>query len=229
MDVATFLTRIEPDTNGGCWLWPAISQTGYGRYWEGGVIHAAHRGSYELHCGPIPPGLFVCHKCDVRCCVNPAHLFLGTHRDNMLDMAAKGRARRGDDHPNATLSEQAVAAARAMRSTGLATADIARHLGVGREALTHALMGRGWRHVSASGEVVSPTHVDGRLARKTLTAEQVSDIRADGETRTSVLAAKYGVSTSCIKRIRSGKRGDARLQAAIAEAFERGCVERRAS
>lgn len=220
MDIPTLLARIEPDTNGGCWLWPTLTQAGYGRYWERGVGYAAHRTSYELHRGSIPPGFFVCHRCDVPACVNPAHLFLGTAADNNADKAAKGRAPRGADHPNATLSEDAVVTARALRSTGLAIAEIARHLGVGYQALARAVRYRHWRHVGASHEAQAPTRVDGRPARKRLTAEQVCAIRADSVTRTGDLAAAYGVSTSCIKQIRNGRRGNARLQAAIADAFE---------
>lgn len=54
---------------------------------------AAHRVAYEQKFGLIPPGMAACHKCDVRACINPDHIFLGTHDDNMRDMVAKGRAR----------------------------------------------------------------------------------------------------------------------------------------
>lgn len=64
---------------------------GYGTIWDGKKHTGAHRVSWRLHNGPIPKGKFVLHKCDVPACVNPAHLYLGTPLDNMLDKIARGR------------------------------------------------------------------------------------------------------------------------------------------
>lgn len=85
---------VEPEPNTGCWLWSgSLGSTGYGHIRQGDDVLHAHRASWELFKGLLPPGLFVCHKCDVMPCVNPDHLFLGTPKDNMKDMSAKGRLR----------------------------------------------------------------------------------------------------------------------------------------
>jgi hypothetical protein len=80
-----------------CWLWRAYTdKKGYGRCRlnnRNGV--KSHRAVYEILVGPIPDGLCVLHKCDVRNCVNPEHLFLGTHLDNAQDRDSKGRCRAG--------------------------------------------------------------------------------------------------------------------------------------
>jgi len=78
-----------------CWPWKAgVGGDGYGRVRNGSKQDSAHRVSWELNNGPIPDGLHVLHKCDNRPCVNPAHLFLGTHQDNMADMVKKERTTR---------------------------------------------------------------------------------------------------------------------------------------
>ena len=75
-----------------CKLWPGpVMSTGYGRMFYNGKRETAHRVIWEMSFGPIPPGLCVCHSCDVKLCIEPEHLFLGTNRENILDMWNKSR------------------------------------------------------------------------------------------------------------------------------------------
>lgn len=101
---------IRVDKTETCWLWTgALHDAGYGslRGPQGQTV-TAHRVSWELHFGAVPDGLMVLHHCDVRHCVNPQHLFLGTAADNTQDMMAKGRHRRGQapmKHSDAVVRE----------------------------------------------------------------------------------------------------------------------------
>ena len=92
-----FMEFVVPEPNSGCWIWIGpLFTNGYGSICVGGrnnrKNHLAHRVSYALHYGKYPPrAKVVMHKCDVKCCVNPEHLTLGTQYDNMRDMVTKGR------------------------------------------------------------------------------------------------------------------------------------------
>lgn len=124
--------RVDPST--GCWVWTGRVRTlGYGVMRIEGRDTAAHRVSYEIHVGPIPAGLFICHRCDRPPCVNPAHLFAGTPKDNHHDMMTKGRWRNSSDPDRAggvshTLLTQT--AAIAGERPGVSSAEVARILNI---------------------------------------------------------------------------------------------------
>lgn len=130
----------------GCWVWTASrDRDGYGYVGLGGVTRRAHRVSWSMANGNIPPGLFVCHSCDNPPCVNPAHLFLGTLADNNKDRAAKGRSAKGERHGQAKLTEEKVAFIRSKYAKGGVTKkSLAEQFGVDASTIGLVINGKQW-------------------------------------------------------------------------------------
>ena len=148
-----------PEPNSGCWLWTAnwSATAGYGLFCRIPRVPAegAHRSAWILYKGPIPDGLHVLHHCDNRLCVNPDHLFLGTHTDNMRDAAAKGRLSwnsiekprnlpRGILHHGSKLTEQDVIE---IRSKKMSQEKLARKFGVSRKTVQRVQYRKNWTHL----------------------------------------------------------------------------------
>jgi hypothetical protein len=205
-----FLDFALPEPNSGCWLWiGGLYPSGYGSFDR----RHAHRCSWELHHGEIPKGLLVCHKCDVRHCVNPEHLFVGTQSDNLNDMVAKGRNNNphGESHAKARLTELQVAA---IRCDARSLAAIGLDYGIDKQFVWKIKRGLYWKHS------YDESAVDDAFARKrngykirvrgekhhkaVLTESDVRAIRLDARP-SRVLGAIYGVSKTQILSIKNGK------------------------
>jgi hypothetical protein len=108
----------------------------------------AYRVAWELTRGPIPTGMYVCHHCDVPLCVNPDHLFVGTHADNTADMMTKNRQAKGVRQGSAKLTDDAVREIRACWLTMASQPELAREFGVTQAVIWAIVNRRTWRHVT---------------------------------------------------------------------------------
>ena len=150
--VDRFHSRIEFDTNGGCWLWTGsiFTKTGYGNISFNSQTISTHRLSWEIYKGPIPDGLCICHHCDVRACVNPDHLFLGTHADNMHDKDRKGRGNYqfGEGNHVSKLKATDIPVILERLGRGDTCIKISADYGVTDCAINAIRRGKSWRHVT---------------------------------------------------------------------------------
>lgn len=150
---ARLFAKVEKTA--GCWVFEGAMSHGYGRIGRGsrdaGTV-TAHRASWEIHNGPVPPGLFVLHRCDNRPCVRPAHLFLGNQAANVADCREKGRGRNppvtsmpGERNPRAVLTEMDVATIRERYALGGVTQRaLADEFGVHNSAVNMIVKRRRW-------------------------------------------------------------------------------------
>ena len=140
------------DRSGECWLWTACRDSaGYGRFRvnKAGKLDGAHRISYEIAHGPIPKGMLVCHVCDVKTCVKPSHLFLGTDKDNAYDYYTKyGHPTNGERNGMVKLTRNQVKAIRIlMASKQFKPKHIAPIFNISKDYVYSIAKGTFWRHV----------------------------------------------------------------------------------
>lgn len=130
-----------------CWLWEGlILNNGYGSICIGGKQVSTHRLSYSIFNGEITNNLCVLHKCDIRNCINPEHLFLGTKSENNTDCAKKGRRARGEKHHNSKLSNKSVSEIRKLLLSNISKAEIGRKYGVSRTAVYYISTNKNWNN-----------------------------------------------------------------------------------
>lgn len=205
LPLAERLSRgLAPPDSNGCLCWTgAKANYGYGLINAGGGrLERTHRLAWRLAYGPIPPGLEVLHACDNPPCGNLAHLFLGTHEDNIGDAVRKGRHCHGERSPEAILSEAQVVA---IRARGIEALRDARRYGVARTTVADALYGRTWKHLP--GAIAPLKNRGSRSAQAKLTEDIVRAIRLRIESgeRQAPLAREYGVTSSVICQVVSRK------------------------
>lgn len=145
MTLAEKLERYSmPEPNSGCQLWLAHTVWGYGHvYWKD-RDYRAHRLAWELANGPIPKGMVVCHRCDVKACINPAHLFVDTVLGNNEDKRRKGRQAKGEKVNTARFTAEQV---RKIRKDNRRTDEIASEYGVALSSIVRIRNGRNWKHI----------------------------------------------------------------------------------
>lgn len=209
-DVDRFWAHVDKTDT--CWLWTAsFASHGYGQIMVGGRMQRAHRVSWMVTHGEIPPGLRVLHRCDNPPCCNPDHLFLGTQRENVADMLNKGREARGERCGAAKLTSGQVAEIKVLLAThAMSPRSIAAKFGVSRGAIDHISYGSTWVHIAAPLVVASDHKPDWQIVsvprgeghhRAKLTEHLVREARrrhAGGESVAS-LSCLFDVSKETIR------------------------------
>ena len=148
IDSVRFWNKVAPGTGDECWPWTgAKDRDGYGTYGlVPGQTRKVHRIAFMLQHGvELPSEVLVLHRCDNSSCANPAHLFTGTHLDNMRDKIAKGRANQSRSNNNASkLTEAKARKIKAWRGRGMKLKDIAERLGVSQALVCTVAKGKAW-------------------------------------------------------------------------------------
>jgi hypothetical protein len=143
-----FYSKFNVNEDNGCWEWIANKlPKGYGRFKENDTSKVAHRVSYEMHIGHIKEGMIICHHCDNPPCVNPFHLFMGTHKDNVIDKKSKGRDIIGEKNGRSKLTEKDIPVIRRLLASKIRQVDIAKQFGLANRTISAINTGHTWTHI----------------------------------------------------------------------------------
>lgn len=231
MKISDIYNHYVVDENG-CWNWTRATNKGYGVVNAMNRTFGAHRVSYELSIGPIPDGRSVCHRCDNPACINPEHLWLGSHAENMEDMKVKGRSspppihsgedhwrhkypekiQRGEDQANAKLTDAQVIQMRRDYLAGMKPADIAAANGVSGKSIQDVTLGRSWKHLLGvdGAPTLNELKAFSKQCRKT-NAKVTQEIATEIRRRLSLgdmgkdLAVEFGLHKATISDIKLRK------------------------
>jgi len=204
--VEKLLSRIKVNA-AGCFEWQSYrDEDGYGRIRFDGSRSGAHRVSYRVFRGDFPRELLVCHHCDNPCCINPAHLFLGTVLDNSRDSKSKNRHAHGASLSH--LTDEQIVEMVSKYNANVPTKELEKEFGVTDSAIQFIVHGRSWKHVPREpgrrGRYLKREDITGsRNPKAKLSDGDVKVIREKRSAgwRVKDLAIAYGVCKSSIERI----------------------------